>query len=314
MSAPRRLGSVHRVHVLLGAHHARSPDPQRPPQLEQPVDAGHREVPQRRMRQVAVEEAPERLGQPPNDAAGGGHPRGARHRAQRRWATADMTQARSRTADCRPQPWRLLGVGGLDVQSLAPQVCSPSSRVLVRPPPARAASGPCVPEYPNGAQCTVWKGKVRYVDDGDTLDADVPGDGLGGLLRVRIIGIQAMERPPIAPRQRAGDCHARRRDQPARAAGQALQEARSASRRCTRRAARAAAGCARSPSGSGGRWRDVGRIMVARGPRAVVAGQRGGRPNVRYSVLTQHAAAAHKGLFSANHCGIGPNEGHPIKL
>jgi hypothetical protein len=35
---------------------------------------------------------------------------------------------------------------------------------------------------------------------------------------------------------------------------------------------------------------------------------------VPYSVLTQRAAAAHRGLFSPNACGEGPDEGHPIKL
>ena len=81
--------------------------------------------------------------------------------------------------------------------------------VLVAPTPAaHAKSGPCMPEYPHGTQCTIWEGKVRYVGDGDTLDAQVRGDGLGGLLRVRIIGIQAMEQTVYRAAQRAGDCHA----------------------------------------------------------------------------------------------------------
>ena len=42
---------------------------------------------------------------------------------------------------------------------------------------AQAKTGPCLPDYPHRAQCHVWTGKVRYVDDGDTLDADVTGDG-----------------------------------------------------------------------------------------------------------------------------------------
>ena len=80
---------------------------------------------------------------------------------------------------------------------------------LILPAPAALAkSGPCLPDYPHGTQCKVWNGKVRYVDDGDTLDADVPGDGLGGLLRVRITGIQAMEQTSYRTAQRAGDCHA----------------------------------------------------------------------------------------------------------
>ena len=80
--------------------------------------------------------------------------------------------------------------------------------LLASVPAARAAAGPCIADYPHGAQCTVWKGKVKWVDDGDTLDADVPGDGLGGVLRVRITGIQAMEQTSYRAAQRAGDCHA----------------------------------------------------------------------------------------------------------
>src|SRR3954452_1266093 len=81
--------------------------------------------------------------------------------------------------------------------------------LLAPVPAAQAKSGPCMPEYPHGAQCTVWQGKVRYVNDGDTLDADVPGDGLGGALRIRDIGIQAMEQPSYRAAQRAAYCHAR---------------------------------------------------------------------------------------------------------
>ena len=181
------------------------------------------------------------------------------------------------------------------------------------PAPAAAASGACIPEYPHGAQCTVWKGKVRYVDDGDTLDADVPGDGLGGLLRVRIIGIQAMEQTSYRAAQRAGDCHAvdatNRLEQLVRRSKMRIRvaslypESRSRGRRLRSIAVRYK-----------GRWRDVGRTMITEGHALWWPGRSEDATNVRYSVLTQRAAAAHKGLFSPNHCGVGPNEGHPIRL
>jgi endonuclease YncB( thermonuclease family) len=185
---------------------------------------------------------------------------------------------------------------------------------LIAPAPAaRAASGPCIADYPNGAQCTVWKGKVRYVDDGDTLDADVPGDGLGGLLRVRITGIQAMEQTSYRAAQRAGDCHAvdatRRLEQLVKRSKKRVRvtalypESRSRGRRKRSIAVR-----------SKGRWRDVGRILVAEGQALWWPGWAEDAANVRYSVLSQKAAAAHRGLFSPNYCGVGPNEGHPIKL
>jgi endonuclease YncB( thermonuclease family) len=185
---------------------------------------------------------------------------------------------------------------------------------LMHPAPAaRAASGPCIADYPNGAQCTVWKGKVRWVDDGDTLDADVPGDGLGGVLRVRITGIQAMEQTSYRAARRAGDCHAvdatNRLEQLVRRSKKRVRvtalypESRSYGRRLRSIAVRYK-----------GRWRDVGRILVAEGEVLWWPGWTEDASNVRYSVLTQKAAAGGKGLFSPNACGVGPNEGQPIKL
>jgi endonuclease YncB( thermonuclease family) len=185
--------------------------------------------------------------------------------------------------------------------------------LLIPAPAAEARSGPCLPEYPKGAQCTIWHGKVRYVDDGDTLDADVPGDGLGGLLRVRIIGIQAMEQTSYRAAQRAGDCHAvdatnrlealvKRSKKRIRVAS-LYPESRSRGRRLRSIAVRYK-----------GRWRDVGRLMITEGHALWWPGQTEDAGNVRYSVLAQRAALAKRGLFSPNYCGAGPNEGHPIKL
>jgi len=182
---------------------------------------------------------------------------------------------------------------------------------LMAPAPAGASSGPCIPDYAHGAQCHVWKGKVRYVDDGDTLDADVPGDGLGGLLRVRIIGVQAMEQTSYRAAQRAGDCHSldatNRLEQLVKKSKGKIRvaslypESRSRGRRLRSIAVR-----------RGGRWRDVGRILVSEGLGLWWPGQAEDATNARYSVLSQKAAAAHRGLFSSSSCGIGPNEGQPI--
>jgi endonuclease YncB( thermonuclease family) len=185
--------------------------------------------------------------------------------------------------------------------------------LLVPVPAAQAKSGPCVPEYPHGAQCRVWHGTVRYVDDGDTLDADVPGDGLGGLLRVRIIGIQAMEQTSYRAAQRAGDCHAvdatnrlerlvKRSKRKIRVAS-LYPESRSRGRRLRSVAVRYK-----------GRWRDVGRTLITEGHALWWPGEAEDATNVRYSVLAQRAALARRGLFSPNYCGVGPNEGHPLKL
>ena len=54
--------------------------------------------------------------------------------------------------------------------------------------------------------------------------------------------------------------------------------------------------------------------MINEGHALWLPGRAEDATNVRYSVLTQRAAAAQRGLFSPNYCGIGPNEGHPIRL
>ena len=181
------------------------------------------------------------------------------------------------------------------------------------PSSAAAASGPCIPEYRNGTQCQVWKGTVSSVNDGDTLDAHVRGDGLGGLLRVRIIGIQAMEQTSYRAAQRAGDCHAvdatNRLEQLVKRSKRRIRvaslypESRSYGRRLRSVAVRYK-----------GRWRDVGRTMLNEGHALWLPGRSEDATNLRYSVLTQRTAAAQRGLFSPHYCGIGPNEGHAIRL
>ena len=163
--------------------------------------------------------------------------------------------------------------------------------LLAPVPAAHAKSGPCMPEYPHGAQCTVWHGTVRYVDDGDTLDADVPGDGLGGLLRVRIIGIQAMEQTSYRAAQRAGDCHAvdatNRLEQLVKRSKRKIRvaslypESRSRGRRLRSIAVRYK-----------GRWHDVGRTLITEGHALWWPGETEDATNVRYSVLAQRAALA----------------------
>jgi endonuclease YncB( thermonuclease family) len=186
-----------------------------------------------------------------------------------------------------------------------------ASALILPATAAQAKSGACLPDYPHGAHCHVWIGKVRQIDDGDTLDASVPGDGLGGVLRVRIIGVQAMELTSYRTSSRAGDCHAvdatRRLEQLVRRSKGKIRvsalytESRSRGRRLRSVAVR-----------RGGRWRDVGRILVGEGLGLWLPGIAEDAANARYSVLSQKAAAARRGLFSPNACGIGPNEGHPI--
>ena len=54
--------------------------------------------------------------------------------------------------------------------------------------------------------------------------------------------------------------------------------------------------------------------MISEGHALWWGGQTEDATNLRYGVLSEKAAAARKGLFSPNACGIGPNEGQPIRL
>src|SRR5919201_1728004 len=53
-------------------------------------------------------------------------------------------------------------------------------------------TAPCIPGKP-GARCDVWTGKVRAVDDGDTYDINIKGDGRRGPARIRLTGVNAMQ-------------------------------------------------------------------------------------------------------------------------
>jgi endonuclease YncB( thermonuclease family) len=188
-----------------------------------------------------------------------------------------------------------------------------ASALILPASAAQAKSGACLPDYPHGAHCHVWTGKVRNVDDGDTLDASVPGDGLGGVLRVRIIGIQAMELTSYRTAARAGDCHAvdatRRLEQLVkRSKGKIRVSSLYTGSRSRGRRLRSIA------VKRGKHWRDVGRILVAEGLVLWWPGLAEDASNARYSVLSQKAAAARKGLFSPDACGVGPDEGHPLGL
>src|SRR5215210_76650 len=72
---------------------------------------------------------------------------------------------------------------------------------------AHAKRGACVVGVP-GPGCQVWSGTVRSVNDGDTMDVDVDGDGTARTRRIRFAGVQAMEQTAYAAHKRQGDCHA----------------------------------------------------------------------------------------------------------
>jgi endonuclease YncB( thermonuclease family) len=180
------------------------------------------------------------------------------------------------------------------------------------PASAEAKRGACVIGVP-GPGCDVWKGTVRSVNDGDTMDVDVDGDGTTRSRRIRFTGIQAMEQTVYTARQRQGDCHAVE-------ATLRLEQLVKRSRWRVRLAAEDPESSSRHrllrtvAVRSGGRWRDVGTIMIREGRALWWGSWAESAPNALYSVLVQQSIAAQRGLFDPDACGVGPSGASPLHL
>jgi endonuclease YncB( thermonuclease family) len=180
------------------------------------------------------------------------------------------------------------------------------------PARADAARGSCVAGHA-GPTCSVWKGTVTNVGDGDTIDVDVARDGTRRSRRVRIAGVQAMELSAYSTRRRLGDCHAVE-------ATLRLERLVRGSRGRVRLAALRAESASRGrllrtvAVKLRGRWRDVGTTLLGEGLALWLPGRTEWAPNSAYGELSQSAIAAQRGMFDPSACGVGPSAGAPLKL
>ncbi len=180
------------------------------------------------------------------------------------------------------------------------------------PSVADARRGTCVVGVP-GPGCEVWTGKVRSVNDGDTMDVDVDRDGTSRTRRIRFAGVQAMEQTAYAARHREGDCHAVE-------ATERLERLVRRSRWRVRLAAEDPQSMSRNRAlrtvavRSGGRWRDVGTVLLREGLALWWASWAESAPNARYSLLVQQSIAAQRGLFDPDGCGAGPSPASPLQV
>ena len=189
---------------------------------------------------------------------------------------------------------------------------------LPLPGAASAASpkrAPCVA----GTQkplCHVWTGKVKPVDDGDTVNVKIRGDGIKRRVKVRLTGIQAMELSSYSrKRGRAGQCHS----------VEATRRLQGLIRGANRRV-RLAALHERSETGkrhrlrrhvsirSGGRWVDVGALLLREGHALWFPNRREWAWNRLYSRLAAEAAADGVGIWDTDACGLGPAPLSPLSL
>ena len=177
---------------------------------------------------------------------------------------------------------------------------------------ASGATGSCRPDGA-GPDCRVWKGKVTEVNDGDTVDVDIDGDGSRRRHTVRFIGVQAMEltRYSRNPRKRRG-CNA----------VPASNLVESLVRRGRKRVRLTAQSPQKDSQGRlfrsvavkiGGRWRDVGERLMASGLTLWMHVKGETAWNRRYNSLGQQAARKRIGLWNAVTCGQGPSQEVPLQ-
>ncbi len=197
---------------------------------------------------------------------------------------------------------------------------APVSALVAQTPTAQAEwLGSCLSDVPLGTPnptCHFWRGKLRWVDDGDTIDVNMPtSTGKRKNVRVRIIGIQAMEQSVYAsnPRRRKGACHAL----PATARLEQLirkgrgtvrlgaQDPTSVSRRRLRRSVAVKIR---------GKWQDLGRILVGEGHALWLPYTVEYAWNAPYSGLAQQAALRRVNMWDTNACGDGPSESAALRL
>ena len=182
------------------------------------------------------------------------------------------------------------------------------------PAPAPAATGPCRPDG-TGPTCRIWKAKVVEVNDGDTIDVDIDGDGSRRRFPIRFIGVQAMEQTRYSrnPAKRRGRCHA-------------LQATNLVERlvKLGRRRVRLSAQSPRKDSMGrlfrsvavkiGGRWRDIGETEMAQGTTLWMHVANETAWNRRYNSLGQEAAQRRIGLWNPATCGDGPSQNVPLEV
>jgi endonuclease YncB( thermonuclease family) len=177
--------------------------------------------------------------------------------------------------------------------------------------PAEARSGPCLAPGVD-SKCSIWTGRVTFIGDGDTIYVRVDGDTTHS---VRFTGVNAMEQTVYSanPAARRGECHAVEATSLVeglirRGGGRvrlAAMDASSASRRRWRREVAVKIG---------GRWRDLGRILLREGLAVWLPNGNEWVWNASYSEVAERAAAAHRGIWNQTACGRGPQDAIPIGL
>ncbi|MDQ1668347.1 MAG: competence protein ComEC [Actinomycetota bacterium] len=161
---------------------------------------------------------------------------------------------------------------------------------------------------PSAEAASATTGKVVMVDDGDTIDVDIAGDGTRRPARVRYIGIQTMELHVYSktPSKLRGECWG-------------VEAAKNLYRILSKKRVKLTSQHATSQSGqnirprrnvavlSGGRYVPTGIMQLDAGLALPDLSSDEFTTNLSYMTAAQRAAANRVGMWGdPTHCGIGP--------
>jgi micrococcal nuclease len=175
-----------------------------------------------------------------------------------------------------------------------------------------ATRGPCIPGKSRPV-CYHWDARVNHISDDDTLSVDVLGDGTGAAKRVRMTGINAMELDVYASNRREGTCHA---VEAAERLEGLIEGARNRVRLSAQDpASRSGSRLRRAVSiWSGGRWVDLGQLLVDEGHVQFNPNPIEWAHNRSYARGVQMAARAGQNLWDPTYCGVGPEQEVPLRM
>jgi endonuclease YncB( thermonuclease family) len=174
---------------------------------------------------------------------------------------------------------------------------------------ANPSRGPCLPGHPNSPTCYLWTGKATLIEDGDTIRVDVDGDGTKHPRTIRSLGLNATEFHSTGHPQ---ECHSApaRNEMVSLVRGSHGRVRLSAMHLKDRPGPRIRRGIQVRINGQ---WRDTGEILVGRGD-ALWMPSVGDSWTAGYSLLSQQAAAARRGIFDTQQCGHEPEPWSNLRL
>ena len=174
-----------------------------------------------------------------------------------------------------------------------------------------ASAAPCLGGLA-GSKCLAWSAKVVNVDDGDTLTVRIAG---AGVQQIRLNGVQTMELWAYKPNHRAGYCHALAARNRLASLVQGRRVRLFAQHKNSRSVGEGRARYRRTVGvKSGGRWVDVGSVLVREGLALWLPNGDEWAWNGPYSKLAQQAQRGRRNLWNPTACGAGPSQSSPLRM